>query len=721
MIGSLTQKVAAVFKDRLNLLGFLAAVSLILVSGFLYLTEPLFLQVLRNSLFDQYQRWQPREYKVQPVKIIDIDEQSLRKLGQWPWPRTRIAELISRLHTSEVAAIGFDIIFAEPDRTSPSAILGLWNLPPDARNAIKKLPDHDALMADELGKSRAIVGFSLEHNEQSGKIPRRPYSMVTIGESPLPFLHEFSGAVTSLAALEDKASGNGALIFVPDADGVVRRVPLLLNLKGKVFPSLIAETLRVAQGAGNYIVRTNHVEKAGIEQVGIGKLRIPTTPKAELWVHYSNPVADRTIAAWKIFAGEVPVESLKSNIVLVGTSAKGLMDLRVNTRGEIIPGVEVQAQVLEQILGGTYLARPAWAGSIEVLAIVIGGLILCVVTLAMRALVSSALALAMIGGAFASAWFAFSRHGLLLDPMVPSLCLLTIYILTSVIHHVSSERKQRWIRQAFSRYVSPNLVSHLVAHPGDLELGGHRQQCSFIFTDLVGFTSLIEKTDPADAVSMLNAYLDEMIAIAFRYEGTLDRIVGDAVASMFSAPVPQADHPRRALKCALEMQTFATKYAADLNARGIAFGQTRIGVHSGEVIVGNIGGSTIFDYRALGDTVNTAARLEGVNKHLGTKICVSEATLVGCPDVRARPIGRLVLKGKTQPVMIYEPDHSQAVAVAPHDEYSHAFDLMRDKDAAALESFKRLASRYPRDSLIAFHLHRLMTGETGDLIVMTEK
>ncbi|MBY0446295.1 MAG: adenylate/guanylate cyclase domain-containing protein, partial [Burkholderiales bacterium] len=220
-----------------------------------------------------------------------------------------------------------------------------------------------------------------------------------------------------------------------------------------------------------------------------------------------------------------------------------------------------------------------------------------------------------------------------------------------------------------------------------------------------------------------NNYLDQMIAIAFKHEGTLDRIVGDAVAIMFSAPMVQADHQARAFNCAMEMNTFANAYATALNAKGIQFGKTRIGIHSGEVIVGNFGGSTMFDYRALGDAVNTAARLESVNKHLGTHICLSEATLFGCPDAHLRPIARLVLKGKSQALQVFEPlTENYLTCYAPLDAYCAAYQRMvKETDLSSVNYFSELALLYPHDPLVALHQQRLSKGERGDLIVMTEK
>jgi adenylate cyclase len=329
--------------------------------------------------------------------------------------------------------------------------------------------------------------------------------------------------------------------------------------------------------------------------------------------------------------------------------------------------------------------------------------------------------LALLAALGASAWWAFVSQGLLLDAITPAIGLLLSYLVCSLWQHLSSEREQRWIRQAFARYVSPNRVAYLVDHPEGMALGGRRQTCSFVFTDLAGFTELMEGIDPAQAVSLLNAYLDQMVAIAFRHEGTLDRIVGDAVAIMFSAPVPQADHRARALACALEMDAFASAYAARQQQQGSAFGQTRIGVHCGEVIVGNFGGSTMFDYRALGDPVNTAARLESVNKQLGTRICVSEDMLVDQPPINVRPVGRLILKGKSQTVAVFEPLTEDGVARAPQDAYLAAFAAMQQQDAQALERFSQLAQAWPHDPLVQWHARRLSGGERGDQIVMGEK
>jgi adenylate cyclase len=404
--------------------------------------------------------------------------------------------------------------------------------------------------------------------------------------------------------------------------------------------------------------------------------------------------------------------------LLVGTSAQGLMDLRFSPLGVALPGVEVHAQALEQLLTGGGLERPSWLTAFQLLVALVGGLAVGFVALSYGAVFSLAALAGVLVGLWLLAAYFFSRQGVLMDAVAPSMTVILCYGFSSVVHHVVSEKRQRWIRQAFSRYVSPNLVNYLIKQPGALELGGRRQDCSFVFTDLAGFTTWLENMDPAAAVTLLNDYLDGMIAIAFQHQATLDRIVGDALVLMFSAPVEQVDHPRRALTCAWEMHQFSNQYVAKLAARGVPFGLTRIGVHSGEVIVGNFGGRTIFDYRALGDPINTAARLESANKQFGTLICVSGATLAACPHWPARLIGQVILKGKTQPIEVYQPLGPQQPGDAA---YAAAFELLRQQSPQALAAFTELAEQRPNDPLVALHLARLQDGQVGDGMVLSSK
>ncbi len=669
--------------------------------------DPPALRSLRNASFDQFQRWHPRAHDASaPVRIVDIDDESVRRVGQWPWSRDRVAQLLAGIESGKPASVAVDILFAERDRMAALAAA-----------------DPDAELARTLAQGRVVLGFGMAsaQGRSAGRANAQDDGLelkagfFPLGGDPIPFLPAFPSSVANLPELQQAAAGQGAMTFIPDVDGIVRQVPLLLSLDGRLVPSLTAEALRVAAGASHYMVHSAGNE-GGVIDVSAGPLRVDTDAAGALWVHYSRPDPGRYVPAWKVLAQQVPPDEFKGRIVLVGTSAQGLMDLRFSPLGGIIPGVEVHAQALEQVLTGQHLGRPGWTPAVEWLVTLLGCVLVGGLAMKRSAAVSSAGFLAVCGAVGLAAWMAFVHGQLLVDPVAPMLAMALVFIPTTVMRYLQSERRQRWMKQTFSRYVSPNLVDYLISHPDALVLEGRRQRCSFVFTDLAGFTRLMEGMDPAVAVGLVNRYLDRMIAIAFEHDGTLDRIVGDAVAIMFSAPVEQTDHEQRALRCALAMHAFSRRYVDELARQGIPFSETRIGVHTGEVTVGNFGGEAIFDYRALGDPVNTAARLEGANKHLGTLICVSEATLAGCPGAPARPIGRLRLVGRSSYLMVHEP-----LAAGEDADYQQAFELMRSESDQALAAFEALGQARPDDPLVSLHLSRLRAGKRGDAIELLEK
>ena len=685
--------------------------------------------MLRNSLFDQYQRWQPRAAVELPVTVVDVDEYSLARFGQWPWARTVMARLVERLTEAEVAVAAFDIVFAEHDRSAPRALAGLWDIDDALRARLLSLPDHDDVFAGRLAQLPTVLGFFVLADGVGAAPPPPRASYVHLGAPQGEHLAAFATAVRNLEVLEAAAQGNGALSYLPDSDGVVRRVPVVLQVAGEPAAGLAAEALRVAQGAtvvmlrsaGHRSPRAAAMDAGGLVEVRIGDFVVPVGAGGDMWVYYRGDGGVRRLSAATVMDDDETLRALAGHIVLLGSSAPGLLDLRFTPFG-LAAGVDIHAEVVEQMLAGQFLSRPRWASAAELGALVCAGLLAGALALRLRALpaaLCSAILLALCAGL---SWQAFARHGVLLDPLTPAAGVLAGFMLCGLLHHLQTEREQRWIRQAFARYVSPNRVAHLLAHQETMALGGRRQQCSFIFTDLADFTALMETLDPAQAVTLLNDYLDDMIAIAFRHEGTLDRIVGDALAIMFSAPLEQPDHRARAYACALEMDAYARGCAARLRARGIAFGDTRIGVHCGEVIVGNFGGKTIFDYRALGDAVNTAARLEGANKHLGTRVCISATIVDAVPQAAVRPVGLVVLKGRHQALAVFEPlDAGEDDRRAPLADYLTAYAALAEAPTTALARFAVLHRMAPEDGLVAMHYRRLQAGGEGEGIVLGEK
>jgi adenylate cyclase len=635
-----------------------------------------------------------------------------------------LADLVSRLGEMGAAAIAFDIVFAEPDRMSPEKLFSAWLDQPTIRALADSLPANDEVFAAAIGSSPVIVGHILV-NEKTASDPELKGGYSNVGDDPLVYIDQrFKGADVSLAAIEKAAAGNAALNYLPDGDAIVRRVPLVLALGDKLYPTLVSEALRVATGTSSYLIRSSDSEnigtRSGIEAVVIGGVPITTNRHGQIILHYSEPDPERYVPVWKVLDGSIPVDSIAGHIVLIGTSAPGLQDIR-HSPLDALPGVEIHAQALEQILNSSYLIRPYWAVAIERFFLVIFALTMIFFVLRSGAGLAAAAGIALTTGAIFLSLYVFVNERLLIDPFIPIMTGLAIYMVTSVIQHLQAEQEMAWINEAFSSYVSPNVAGHLLKNRDQLVLGGERREVTFLFTDLANFTSLVENVDPAELSAILNGYLDGMTQILFRHDGTLDKYVGDAMVVIFSAPVEQPDHAARAITCVREMDTFAQRYSAAQRANGVPFGHTRIGVNSGPAIVGNFGGSGSFDYTGFGDTVNIAARLESVNKTLGTRICVSASTADACDDFTGRPAGRLVLKGTTQGVDTYELLPPESMEDEHIKKYLAAYELMADEDSRALEVFKSLQLEKPNDGLVRFHAERLASGEKGVVVVLEEK
>ncbi|MCU0837218.1 MAG: adenylate/guanylate cyclase domain-containing protein [Rhodospirillales bacterium] len=692
----------------------------LLAAAAILLADPQPLAQLRESVFDAYQRLRPRPSLPSPLRFVEIDDASLTKIGQWPWPRDRLAAVIDRLNENGARVIALDLLLVEPDRLSPQRLFSGGKPARQWAEAPTPVLDTDAALADAVARAPVVVGFAMIDDKNDVR-PLRKAEMLTDPDRRVPDLRipGFPGAIVPLPGLGEAAAGIGALNVVLAGSGVVRSVPMVLGLNGEVFPSFVAEVLRVAQRVDAITVQTGG--PAAAAHVVIGALSIPTGADGQLRLYFAPPSRTLVVPAWRLITGDHDPALFRNAIVVVGAGATGLQDRHPTPLSLTLPGPLLHLQGLEQILSQTYLHRPDWAKGAELLMLLgLGGALLLVLRHsgpAVGAVIGCTATLAAVG----ASWLAFVEARLLFDPVLPAMAVFLVFLGTSIVRHMQIERQHRWIRSAFASYVAPSIVEELVRHPDQLALSGERRDISCLFTDLEGFTVLVEGQEPARIVPVLNDYLDGLVRIVFRFEGTIDKIIGDAVHVIFGAPIAMAGHRQRAIHCALALDAFAEDFAARQREAGLPFGRTRIGVNSGSAIVGNFGGALHFDYTAHGDMVNTAARLEGANKYLGTRILVSEATVAGCPAFRGRPAGDLLLKGKTQPVKVFEP----AVATTPAvliEAYGDAYGMMAAGDqSGAVAALARLSQRFPDDPLVAFHLHRLRRGETGTTIRLPDK
>lgn len=708
---------------------FWLSLAVLLALMFIQLQNPVYRQAIRNIAFDQWQRLAPRACPEEiPVRVVAIDEASLKEIGQWPWPRPLIGSLVDRLTGMGASVLAFDLVFFEPDRTSPPRLAALWPDRPELAEQLRQMPDHDQILADSFRNSHVVTGIVINAERNGHPPPQVKAGFLSFGPPMLPLLPARIAATPNIAVLEQAAEGNGVISIPPDVDGVIRRLPLVFRLNDQLYPAMGLEAVRLFLGLSQVMVQVVPPEAAvladataRIQSLTLAGAVRPTSPAGEVWLHYRPLQPDRYLSAADVLKGTVDSRQIADHLVIIGSTAHGLGDHAYSPIGEIVPGVEVHLQLMEQLLAGDYLRQPEWIDDFILLLLLSFWLVLLLMLRHWHPVWSVFMALSVIGGVFYQSWSWFVRDHLFFDPLYPTLAMIALFLSLVIPKYFQSVHEQRWIYSAFSRYVSPNRVKFLQENPDQLKLGGEYRTCSFVMTDLAGFTTLMENHEPATLVSVLNRYLDNMIGIAFKHEGTVDRIVGDAVAVMFSTPLIQADHAARAIACAADMDRFALQFSQELSQQGIPLGITRIGVHTGQVLVGNFGGEVMLDYRALGDPINTASRLESVNKFLGTRLCVSEAAVRQTPDFIGRPVAALVLKGKTQAVQVFEPlsqEEDQSPRIVA---YRKGYALLQEESPQALPTFAQLAQVYPEDPVIGLHKRRLEAGEVGIQIVMATK
>ncbi|MCK5872415.1 MAG: adenylate/guanylate cyclase domain-containing protein [Methylococcales bacterium] len=676
----------------------------------------------RHFSYDLFQRIHPRDYQPAPVKIIAIDNESLDKIGQFPWSRLVIANMIEKLTALEAKVIVFDMMFSEKDRTSPTEIAKNLSQYPTLSTKLAALPDHDDILIAAMQKTQVVTGFMLKNKQTTTRLPMIKKGFMVKGNSVLPALNCLSNTISSLPKIEQAASGNGTFAYFPDEDGVIRTAPLVMCVQNKPYPSITSEALRLFQKKGPYFIETatdknNHA----IQTMQIAKLKIKPNASGEILLHYTHTRPSRYISAWKLLENHVLANEIKGKIIYIGVTASALKDMRFTPFGYSVAGVEIHAQLTEQLLQNSYLIPFAWTDEVNSLFLLLIWGIFYFFKHKMKAIALIFIGLIAIAILCSTSWYLFTIERQFFDPIAPSVFVILLFIIFTLQKQWQTEREKRWLRDAFGRYVSPNRVKYLVEHPESLSLGGEYRECSFVMTDLADFTALMEKTPPHECVLMLNHYLDGMINIAFKYHGTLDRIVGDAVAVIFSAPIIQNNHRELALQCALAMDEYAMKFSKNKGGQGIVFGITRIGVCSGNVLIGNFGGKVMFDYRALGDPINTASRLESANKQFGTRICVAESTIKHIQHIKYRPIGCLILKGKKEKIKTFELLTEAQFNHSLTQDYLLAYQKMEQQTPDAMDAFATLFAQYPQDPLINYHYKRFQQQQIGSTIIMESK
>jgi adenylate cyclase len=657
---------------------------------------------VRVKAFDVYQILKPRVPMAGlPVGIIDLDEKSLFEIGQWPWPRTVIADLLNRLADAGAAGVAFDMVFPEADRTSPALIANsIRGLDNETKGKLNSLPSNDDVLAAAMQRIPTVVGqVGLNDPLPEGKNPPSYKSVVQgvrgIGEGfPLGFIRtEYRTFMGNVPVLEKAARGHGIFSVGEEPDGVVRRVPLLSRVDKEIRPALSIELLRVALG-GSIVFVTR--DPAGISDITIQRkgqpgYQIPTDAFGRIWVYFAKPDEYNTknnsgrlyISASDIIQGKIDPNRLRGKLFFVGTSAVGLLDIRATPISPRQPGVEVHANILENIITASntkfdrrqalakqsdeeikkngwgpdstelkeyvqkqntkinqiedydfYLKYPPIANSLELAMILFAGLFMIIfiprlgpmLTLAGIAVAGAVL----LGGS----WYLFSEHMTFIDVTYPGIVTIALYSVLTFANYTREAAEKKQVRGAFAQYLSPALVEQLADHPEKLKLGGETKEMTFLFCDVRGFTAISEtfKSNPQGLTVLINRLLTPLTRAILARQGTIDKYMGDCIMAFWNAPLDDENHAVNACHAALAMfvalDALNEERRIEAEEAGVKFLPLNVGagINTGECVVGNMGSDQRFDYSVLGDPVNLAARLESQSKNYGVKVVLGPKT-----------------------------------------------------------------------------------------------
>jgi adenylate cyclase len=655
----------------------LACLALLIGAAALRIADFAPIEELRVRTFDTFQRFDPRVKTARPVTIIDIDEKSLAKLGQWPWPRTRIADLVTSLTKLGAVVIAFDVIFSEPDRLNPDAAADTFrNLDEDAKIKLRALPSNDQLFADAMRHSRVVLGESGLPEMVAELDKTIPVTgMAMLGAEPQRHMFNFPGLLRNTHVLESAAGGRGLITIKPERDGIIRRVPMVMLAQGQTMPSLSFEMLRLATGTETILVKSDVV---GIKSVGVKGFEVQTDRNGQLWVHFARYDPSLYVSAVDVLEGRVALEKIARKLVLVGTSAVALNDIKTTPVSPAMPGVEIHAQVLEAALTKSLLAQPPYGPLLEFGAALILGIL--VIAFAPK---FGPVTLVVVGALFATlligtSWYFYTQHRLLIDFTYPLMSTTAIYLTLIFFSFVREQAQRRQIRSAFGQYLSPALVEQLAQSPEKLKLGGEEREMTIMFSDVRGFTTISEsyKSDPQGLTALMNRFLTPLTNAILARKGTIDKYMGDAIMAFWNAPLDDREHQVNACEAALDMleriDVLNKEREIEAENGGHRYIPINVGVglNTGTCVVGNMGSNLRFDYSVLGDSVNLASRLEGQSKEYGFPIILGSRTALAVKDRFAiLELDFIMVKGKKEPEVIY--------AIAGREDTAHSGRFQR--------------------------------------------
>ena len=665
------------------------------------------------------------------IVIVDIDERSLRQEGQWPWPRGRLADLVDRLFDRyRVAALGFDVVFAEPDPTD--AIFKALARGPLGKDAglraqldqLRRELDPDRRFAAALRNRPVALGYffntrgSTNAEIQFGQLPAPVAAGRDLGPNDTRLV-EAVGYGANLPLLQDEALGGGFFNSpLVDADGVFRRVPLLIRYQDRLYEQFSLAVVRALLGQPpvEFVMGAGYgtgERDRRLEALRFGGFSAPVDERGAVLVPYRGRQGSFPyVSATDVLAGRADPRVLDGVIVLVGATAAGLLDLRATPVQNVYPGVEINANLVVGLLDQNFKTRPPYSAGLEILQLILVGLLATVIGFLspMRALLLLAATAGALLGVNGYLWQAHA----LVAPLASALALLfALYVAYTSYNFFIETRRERWITQRFGQYVPREIVAEMSRRGERYSLEGESRHMTVLFSDIVDFTALSERLEPRQLTRLMQCYLTPLTRIIHEHRGTIDKYIGDAIMAFWGAPLADPEHPRHAVQAALAMIRALRALEEEFRTQNWPPLRIRVGINTGMMSVGNMGSEFRMSYTVLGDTVNLASRLESAAKRYGVAIIISEYTRARVPELVCRELDLIRVKGRSQPVAIYEP-LGAAAELAPVTqtelaEYNQALRAFRQREwQPAAEAFTRLLECWPDNRLYALYRDRAL-------------
>ena len=607
------------------------------------------LKILRLKTFDYYQKIQPRDVTSNHFIIVEVTEQDLKRFGQWPWSRSLIAEIHSKLIVQNVNTIQYNILFSEPDRLNPKSFTDNYKIDAEIKNELMKLPSNDQYLSQffSVEGSKAVLMYSIKYSPTDGRV-KKP-NMMFKGSDPTPWLYNFLGIVTNLPQFLDSAKGVGANIMIPSIDGTVRSQPLLINTDQGIIPAQVLETLRVAMNGRAYKIITG---QDGIKEIYLTReIVIRPDANAMININYADPNMIKTISVSELLDGTM---DFTNKIVIVGLNAAGLSTLKDTPLG-LMTDMQISAQAMDTMATHSSLYRDSNTNLLEIIGTTILLIAFLILVPRLNVFWTAGLLFSVLGGIAYGGWYMYSTRYWLVDVSWPILILVLTWTHLTFNNFAIQSRLRQQIKKQFEHYLAPDMVAKLQKNPGLLKLGGEKRNMTFLFSDIRGFTPISEKYkgNPEGLTRLINRFLTRMTDVIIANGGTIDKFMGDCIMAFWNAPITNKNHATLAVKSAIEMQKELKILNKELKKEKLPAINIGIGINTGEALVGNMGSEQRFDYSVIGDDVNLASRLESSSKELGSTLVIGHNTKSKTKGFKYKSLGEIKVKGKSEKIKVY--------------------------------------------------------------------